>query len=80
LCPGRRFAYAEILGTIAALVLGFEIETPEGVRLSMPPPNNNLAEAVAKPLQQDQQSMLARIRKRPGWDDVELKFTPGNGC
>lgn len=79
LCPGRHFAYAEILGTVAALVLGFDIETPEGGRLSVPRLNNNLSEAVAKPLQEDQQSMLARIRKRPGWQDATWRFTVGDG-
>jgi cytochrome P450 len=47
LCPGRHFAYAEILGTVAALVLGFEIETPEGGRVTVPAMNENIAEAVA---------------------------------
>jgi cytochrome P450 len=79
LCPGRHFAYAEILGTVAVLVLGFEIETPEGGRVSVPPLNNNLAEAVAKPLQKDQQGMLAKIKRRPGWENVEWGFNSGNG-
>ncbi|KAK1948933.1 cytochrome P450, partial [Colletotrichum sublineola] len=75
LCPGRFFADAEILGTLAALVLGFDIETPEGSRLEVPPINNNLAEAVGKPLQSAQENTLARIRRKPGWEDVEWAYT-----
>ncbi|KAK2033732.1 cytochrome P450 [Colletotrichum zoysiae] len=75
LCPGRFFADAEILGTLAALVLGFDIETPEGSRLEVPPINNNLAEAVGKPLQSVQRNMLARIRRKAGWEDVTWAYT-----
>jgi cytochrome P450 len=74
LCPGRHFAYAEILGTVAALVVGFEIETPEGGRVAVPGLNNNMVEAVAKPLPAVQNGMLARVRRRPGWEDVRWGF------
>ncbi|KZL74598.1 prostacyclin synthase, partial [Colletotrichum tofieldiae] len=74
LCPGRFFADAEILGALAALVLGFDIETPEGGRVDVPQINNNLAEAVGKPLTSVQENTLARIRRKPGWEDVEWAY------
>jgi cytochrome P450 len=79
LCPGRHFAYAEILGTTAALVLGFEILTPEGGRVTVPPINDSLVEAVGKPLQAVQQNLLAKIRRRPGWEGVKWRFIAANG-
>ncbi|KAH8599917.1 cytochrome P450 [Bisporella sp. PMI_857] len=79
LCPGRHFAYAEVLGAIAALVLGFEIATPEGGKIAVPPINSNFAEAVGKPLPDVQQSMLAKIRRREGWENVRWTFVAGNG-
>ncbi|KAK1566094.1 cytochrome P450 [Colletotrichum navitas] len=75
LCPGRFFADAEILGTLAALVLGFDIEAPEGGSLEVPPINNNLAEAVGKPLTSAQKTTLVRIRRKPGWEDVNWAYT-----
>lgn len=76
LCPGRHFAYAEILGTVAALVLGFEITSPEGQRVSVPPINDSIVEAVGKPLLDVQQKLLANIRRRPGWEEVNWRFVP----
>ncbi|KAK1980431.1 cytochrome P450 [Colletotrichum cereale] len=54
LCPGRFFADAEILGALAALVLGFDIETPEGdsvgwtFRITRAPPKRWRLENEAK--------------------------------
>ncbi|KAH0423409.1 prostacyclin synthase [Colletotrichum camelliae] len=79
LCPGRFFADAEILGALATFILGFEIETPEGGRVQVPPIKNNLAEAVPKPLQTVQDNMMVRIRRKPGWEDVEWAFVASNG-
>lgn len=79
LCPGRHFAYAEILGAVAALVLGFEIVTPEGGQVSVPPMNNSLVEAVGKPLSVVQQNLLVNIRRRPCWEGVKWRFVAGNG-
>jgi cytochrome P450 len=78
LCPGRHFAYAEILGAVAALVVGFDIVTPEGSRVMVPEMNNNIVEAVGKPMNDVQQSLLAKIRRRPGWEDVIWGFVTGN--
>jgi cytochrome P450 len=79
LCPGRHFAYAEILGTVAALVLGFEIQKPEGGQVTVPPMNNNMVEAVGKPLHDVQQNLLTKIRRRSGWEDVKWGLIAGNG-
>lgn len=77
LCPGRHFAYAEILGATAALIMGFEIAKPDGGRLDVPQINNNLAEAVGKPFLSVQESLRVKIRRRPGWEDVEWSFIAG---
>lgn len=79
LCPGRHFAYAEILGTAAALVLGFEIEKPGGSRVEVPQKGDNLMEAVAKPSRDVQQGMRVRIRRRREYENVKWSFSVGDG-
>jgi cytochrome P450 len=50
LCPGMHFAFAEILGTTAALVLGFDILGIDGKLLEVPKiGRSTMAEAVTKP-------------------------------
>jgi len=36
LCPGRNIAFAEILGTLAALLLGFEVRGTDGGLIQVP--------------------------------------------
>lgn len=74
LCPGRNFAFAEILGAGAVLILGFEVEKREGGAIVVPDRGRTmLAEAVAKP-RGEALKMGANISRREGWEDVIWKF------
>jgi cytochrome P450 len=80
LCPGRHFAFAETLGTIAVLTVGYEITTKDGGLLPKPASQEwkgiKFAEAVAKPYGR-LASMGARIRRRQGFEDVIWSFKVG---
>ncbi|TVY81776.1 25-hydroxycholesterol 7-alpha-hydroxylase [Lachnellula suecica] len=77
LCPGRNFAFAEILGTVAALVLGFDVLGTDGKVLMVPKIGRaNMAEAVVKPTGEGAE-MGAVFTKRKGWEDVTWDFKSG---
>ncbi|KAL9564974.1 hypothetical protein ACKAV7_010888 [Fusarium commune] len=71
LCPGRNFAFAEILGFMSALVLGFEVVglKSSNVRMETGP----IGEGVVKP-PADGQGGAVTIRRRKGWEDVNWLF------
>ncbi|KAK1833408.1 cytochrome P450 [Podospora conica] len=71
LCPGRNFAFAENLGFMAALVVGFEVlGLKEGnVKLG----TANVGEAVAKPPAGAEGGEVS-IKRKKGWEDVEWRF------
>ncbi|KAK4446199.1 cytochrome P450 [Podospora aff. communis PSN243] len=71
LCPGRNFAFAENLGLMAALVVGFRFEglDPKDFRLG----EAKFGEAVAKP-PPDAQGDDVVLKRKEGWEDVEWKF------
>ncbi|KAK0648019.1 cytochrome P450 [Cercophora newfieldiana] len=71
LCPGRNFAFAENLGLMVALVVGFELEgfDKRNFRFN----ETRFGEAVAKP-PVDAQGGEVTIRRRVGWEDVEWRF------
>jgi hypothetical protein len=75
LCPGRNFAFAEILGTVAVLVLGFEVEKAHGGGVIMMPElgRTKFGEAIAKPKSEGAE-ISAKISRREGWEDVVWKF------
>jgi hypothetical protein len=75
LCPGRNFAFAEILGTFAAMLLGFDIVGSDGKLIVVPEYKRaRLGEGVAKPRGKGAE-MGARLTRREGWEDVTWKFT-----
>ena len=75
LCPGRNFAFSEILGAVAVLVAGFEITDNEGKMIRLPEMGRGrLGDAVVKPMGEGLQ-MGARIRRRKGWEDVVWRFS-----
>jgi cytochrome P450 len=80
LCPGRHFAFAEILGTVAVLVMGYEITAKDGELLPTPTSKEwkgiKFAEAAAKPYGR-LANMSGRIRRRQGFDDVIWSFNVG---
>ncbi|KAF2745642.1 cytochrome P450 [Sporormia fimetaria CBS 119925] len=71
MCPGRHFAFAEHLGFMTALLLGYEIEglKKENVR----PDIIRLGEAISKPALGGQGGHVV-LRRRKGWEDVQWKF------
>lgn len=74
LCPGRNFAFAEILGFTAALFVGFDVKARNGELLQVPAIRRaNMAEAVAKPFGPGLE-MGARFTRMEGWEDVVFKF------
>lgn len=71
LCPGRNFAFAENLGLVAALAVGFELQGLDkaNVRLGCV----SVGEAVAKP-PMDARGGAVVIKRRQGWEDVDWEF------
>ena len=64
LCPGRNFAFAEILGFAAALVMGFDVEKDDGGLIEVPDIRRaSLGEAVSKPFGKGL-AMGAKITRR----------------
>lgn len=75
LCPGRNFAFAEILGAVAVLVAGFEVRGRGGEVLEVPKMGRaRIGEGVAKP-RGEGLGLGARITRREGWEDVSWRFT-----
>lgn len=77
LCPGRNFAFAEILGVVAALVLGFEVQGKEGGKLGkVKMPRCVLGSAVSKP-DEEGTKVGATVVRREGWENVKFGFEVG---
>ena len=80
LCPGRHFASGEILGSVAILIMGYDITTKAGETLPAPMSGEwktiKFAEAVAKPMGR-LTSVGARVRRRQGFENVIWKFETG---
>ncbi|KAH6673616.1 cytochrome P450 [Halenospora varia] len=75
LCPGRNFAFAEILGMVSVLVLGFDIQGTDGKALKIPTMvRGGFADGVCKPVGEGA-AMGARFVRREGWENVVFKFT-----
>ncbi|CAI6028722.1 unnamed protein product [Clonostachys chloroleuca] len=71
LCPGRNFAFAEILGFMSALVLGFEVVGLNSSNVRME--TGAIGDGVVKP-PADGQGGAITIRRRKGWEDVNWLF------
>jgi cytochrome P450 len=80
LCPGRHFASGEILGSVAVLIMGYDITTRDGAALPAPVAGEwktiKFGEAVAKPVGR-LTGVGARIRRRRGFEDVIWAFETG---
>lgn len=75
LCPGRNFAFAEILGGVASLLMGFDVKGSDGSLIKVPVLSRaKLSEAVAKPTGEGL-LMGAMLTRRHGWEDTIWKFT-----
>lgn len=73
LCPGRYFAFAEILAVTCALVVGFEL-SPVGTGFDgIKPLPGTLASAVIRPAN-DGKGLGLKITRRNGWEKTEWRF------
>jgi cytochrome P450 len=72
LCPGRNFASTENWGTMIAILLGFDITTPEGGQLELPPRTIPFpTHAIGRPVAGS--DLRSSIRRRKGWENVVWK-------
>jgi cytochrome P450 len=73
LCPGRNFAFAEIIGCAAVMLLGFDIEAMgmkfEEMRMQSP----RLSSGTVKPVNSGK-GLGARIKPREEFENVSWKF------
>lgn len=77
LCPGRHFVFAEGLGTIATLVLGYEITCEDGGMFKMPIKRQQLmCDGTKNPVGEEAQ-MKIRIKRRAGWEKIQWNFLVG---
>ncbi|KUJ10783.1 cytochrome P450 [Mollisia scopiformis] len=72
LCPGRDFAFAEIVGTMAVMLLGFDVVGMDGEAIKLPE-GNEMKFGVAGP-DEEGKTMKVKIRRRVGWEDVIWEF------
>lgn len=71
LCPGRNFAFAENLGFMGSLVMGFDVD---GLVGKCPPMGRSkIGEAVCKPYK-GQVGGEIKLTRREGWEDVEWAY------
>ncbi|TID04951.1 25-hydroxycholesterol 7-alpha-hydroxylase [Colletotrichum higginsianum] len=69
LCPGRNFAFAELLGCLAVLAVGFELEGVEVPDHAMLFSTSGLRSPIY-----GNKSSKATLRRRAGWEDVEWRY------
>lgn len=81
LCPGRHFAFAEILGFVAVLVSGYDVAMadedgkPAG-KVAVPErKNGEFGEAVPKPVER----VVVCVRRREGFEGVIWGFNTSTG-
>lgn len=73
LCPGKAFAYAEIVGLMVALIKGYEIE-PMGSSLpSMQTAKPSRLNAINRP-ENNGKGQGVRLARRKGWENVTWSF------
>jgi hypothetical protein len=76
--PGRNLAFAENLGFVAALVIGFDFQPlqgqGEGVPWQLPAMSQgSLVDAVSKPAKQGE-GVGIRIRRRASWEKTQWQY------
>ncbi|KAH7312998.1 cytochrome P450 [Rhexocercosporidium sp. MPI-PUGE-AT-0058] len=71
LCPGRYFASSEIMGVVALLVAGFEIEDVRVLDVKM--------QVMSAQIKAPDGDLNVRIKRRKGWEGVRFKFDSGSG-
>lgn len=74
LCPGRQFAFAEMMAVMATLLLGFKVEPLQGTEWSLPSfAKRSLVDAVTKPANHGD-GFGMKIRRRQGWEGVRWRY------
>ncbi|KAL2140136.1 hypothetical protein VTI28DRAFT_4218 [Corynascus sepedonium] len=74
LCPGRHFAFSEMMAVMATLLLGYEVEPLEGTEWKLPPfATRSVVDAVTKPAKHGE-GLGVRIKRRPGWEGVRWRY------
>ncbi|KAF9878224.1 prostacyclin synthase [Colletotrichum karsti] len=78
LCPGRNFAFAENLGFVASLLLGFDV-TPldNSMKSTTEPPKMDrcpMTAAAAKPVDSGE-GFGVRVEKRKGWENTKWLYS-----
>ncbi|OLN81971.1 25-hydroxycholesterol 7-alpha-hydroxylase 3, partial [Colletotrichum chlorophyti] len=77
LCPGRHFAFAETLGFVTSLLLGFEVAVlDEGGNVTNKMPEAagcSLSTSVQKPVNNGE-GFGVRIQRRQGWGKVTWRY------
>ncbi|KAF4954520.1 hypothetical protein FSARC_12133 [Fusarium sarcochroum] len=69
LCPGRKFAVAEILGLVGVITLGFEVEG-----LNLPDSTDAGVGVGLRPAHWGSQDRGFSLKRREGWEDVTWIF------
>lgn len=74
LCPGRAFAFAEMMAVMATLLLGYEVDTLGGGEWKLPSfATRSVIDAVTKPAKHGE-GFGVNIRRRQGWEDIQWKY------
>ena len=72
LCPGRHFAFNEVLAFVATMVIGFDVSPTNGEALSAPERDMfNPSLGVLKPVEK----MQVQIKRRTGWENVRWSYS-----
>ncbi|KAF4911041.1 Cytochrome P450 52A5 [Colletotrichum viniferum] len=69
LCPGRNFAFSELLGTLAVLAVGFEVKGAQVPGHAMLFEHSGLRSPIY-----GSKSKKATLTRRQGWEDVEWRY------
>ncbi len=74
LCPGRNFAYIEIQAVVITLLLGYDVDSPDGKAWKIPNHAQwSLVDSVSKPVN-DGVGMGAKMSQKAGWEGVKWKY------
>jgi cytochrome P450 len=73
LCPGRYFAFAEILAVASTIALGFEVEPIDGKFPEVAAAGATFASTAVKPVN-DGAGFGIVIRRREGWEDRKWRY------
>ncbi|KAK4147364.1 cytochrome P450 [Dichotomopilus funicola] len=74
LCPGRAFAFAEMMAVMATLLLGFDVQPLEGGEWKVPEfATRSVIDAVTKPKNHGD-GFGVKLRRRKGWENAQWKY------